>query len=255
MTVYEHPAFPQPVDTNAKIWRYMDFGKFVSLAETKRLYMRRADLFLGDEFEGTTPAGEIERWRQLAASAATPEDRAAIEYNRAELSGYAKHFRQNYFVSCWNMADAENVAMWERYAPQPESVCLVSRYSTLGRLLNHEVVNYGMVRYIDYQTDQLPSMNMLQLISHKRHFYRDETEVRAVMLAIAPEPIVSEHIAPFMMPDGCGWAPPIDVFALVEGVVLHPKATPDFAILVAEFCAAHLLPAPVSSQMSAKPVF
>ncbi len=165
MTDYEHPAFPQPADTNAKIWRYMDFGKFVSLVESKRLYMRRADLFLGDEFEGTTPAGEIEYWRQRAATA-TPEERATIEHNRAELAGYAQHFRQNYFVNCWNMAAAENVAMWERYASEPESVSIVSRYSTLGWRLNRQVVEYGMVRYIDYQTAQLPSMNMLQLISH-----------------------------------------------------------------------------------------
>jgi hypothetical protein len=110
MTEHEHPAFPQPTNTNAKIWRYMDFGKFVSLVETRRLYMRRADLFLGDEFEGTTPLGEIEHWRQLAANAATPEERATIEHNQAELAGYAQHFRQNYFVSCWNMADFEEPA-------------------------------------------------------------------------------------------------------------------------------------------------
>lgn len=255
MTDYEHPAFPQPPDTNAKIWRYMDFGKFVSLAETRRLYMRRADLFLGDEFEGTTPAGEIEYWRQLADNAGTLEERATIEHNRAMLAGFARKFRQSYFVNCWNMADAENVAMWERYAPQPESVCVVSRYSTLGGLLNRAVVEYGMVRYIDYQAAKLPSANMMQLITHKRHFYRDENEVRAVMLAISPDHVFEEHIAPHMMPDGCGWAPPIDVQALVEAVVLHPKATPDFTRKVTEFCAAHGLPAPVPSQMSGKPVF
>ena len=74
VTDYEHPAFPQPADLHAKIWRYMDFGKFESLADTKRLYMRRADLFLSDEFEGTTPAGEIEYWRQLAENAPTQKN-------------------------------------------------------------------------------------------------------------------------------------------------------------------------------------
>jgi hypothetical protein len=58
-----------------------------------------------------------------------------------------------------------------------------------------------------------------------------------------------------MKPDGCGWAPPIDVQALVEAVVLHPKATADFTKTVAKFCAANGLPAPVPSQMSAKPLF
>jgi hypothetical protein len=255
VTDYEHPAFPQPANLDAKIWRYMDFNKFVSLAETRRLYMRRADLFLGDEFEGTTPAGEIAYWRQLAENAATPKERATIEHNRAELAEYAEHFRANYFVSCWNMAEAENVAMWERYTSGPESVSVIARYSGLKGQLDRAIMNFGMVRYIDYETTSLPSMNMLHRISHKRHFFRDESEVRAVMCAISPEEIFKEFIAPYMMADGCGWAPPLNVQTLIEAVVLHPRATPAFAQNASEFCAAHGLPAPAPSKMVGTPRF
>jgi hypothetical protein len=255
VTDYEHPAFPQPANMDAKIWRYMDFEKFRSLVETRRLYMRRADLFLGDEFEGTTPAGEIEYWRHLAENAATPGDRATIEHNRAELAEYAEHFRTNYFVSCWNMAETENVAMWERYTSGSESVSVMARYSGLKAQLDRTIVNYGMVRYINYETTPLPSMNMLHRISHKRHFFRDENEVRAVMCAVAPEQVFKELIAPHMMADGCGWAPPVNVQALVEAEVLHPKATPAFAQRVSEFCAAHGLSAPSPSKMTGTPRF
>src|SRR6267154_5448151 len=63
---YEHPAFPQPADRNATIWRYQEFDRFKSLVETGWLYMRRADLFDKDQFEGTTPKGEIDYWKQFA---------------------------------------------------------------------------------------------------------------------------------------------------------------------------------------------
>ena len=34
----EHPSFHLPTNPSAKIWRYMDFTKFVSLLETNALY-------------------------------------------------------------------------------------------------------------------------------------------------------------------------------------------------------------------------
>jgi hypothetical protein len=77
------------------------------------MYMRRADLFNKDQFEGTTPQGEVDYWKQLMANAATPKERVTLEDNRAEIAEYAEHFRRHYFVSCWNMAPDENVAMWE----------------------------------------------------------------------------------------------------------------------------------------------
>jgi hypothetical protein len=255
VSVYNHPAFPQPADLNAKIWRYMDFPKFESLVLSQRLYMRRADLFLNDEYEGTTPAGDIEYWRRQAAAAATPEERAAIEGRREQLAEYAETFRKNYFVSCWNMAESENIAMWERYTTGPDSVAVASTYLGFGNQLDSNVMHYGMVRYIDYDTTPLPSINMLQRISHKRHFFADEREVRAVMCAIAPEEIRQQHIDPHVTSDGCGWAPPINVQLLIRQVVLHPRASADFGRIVAELCAERSLPSPSPSKMAGKPRF
>jgi hypothetical protein len=45
------------------------------------------------------------------------------------------------------------------------------------------------------------------MIEHhrERHFFRDESALRAVMCAISPEEVFKEHITQHMMPDGCGW--------------------------------------------------
>jgi hypothetical protein len=252
---YDHPAFPQPADRDAFVWRYQDFDKFSSLVTTGRLYMRRADLFNKDPFEGTSPQGEIAYWKQLAESAATPKERATIEHNRTELAEYAEHFRKHYFVSCWNMSPDENVAMWERYTSSPDSIAIRSRYNAFAKQFHRGVANVGMVTYIDYSVSALPGMNLLHRIMHKRHFFRDEQEVRAVVCSITPEEIRKELIAPHMMPDGNGYAPPVNVVELIEAVVLHPEAMPDFTAKVAALCSAHGLPAPTPSAMASRPWF
>ncbi len=49
----EHPCFNTPSD-DTKIWRYMDFTKFVNLLDTKSLFFVRSDKF-DDPFEGLYP--------------------------------------------------------------------------------------------------------------------------------------------------------------------------------------------------------
>ena len=71
----------------------------------------------GDPFEGTTPHGELERWKREALNAAdTDEKRRIIEYNRSSLSRMAQMFRDHYYyVGCWHMNRHENGSMWGCY--------------------------------------------------------------------------------------------------------------------------------------------
>jgi hypothetical protein len=46
-------SFEQSHDGKLKLWRYMDFTKFVSLLETHKLYFNRSDMF-NDHFEGSS---------------------------------------------------------------------------------------------------------------------------------------------------------------------------------------------------------
>ena len=53
--MYEaHPTFVQPESEDVRVWRYMDFTKFVSFIDSRTLYFTRADKF-GDAFEGSWP--------------------------------------------------------------------------------------------------------------------------------------------------------------------------------------------------------
>jgi len=50
--MYEkHPVFTPPPDENIKIWRYMDFTKFLSFIDKETLFFTRVDQ-LEDKFEG-----------------------------------------------------------------------------------------------------------------------------------------------------------------------------------------------------------
>jgi len=50
MPYQEHPSFRKPEDENSKVWRFMDFAKFVQILESNALFFCRADRFT-DEFE------------------------------------------------------------------------------------------------------------------------------------------------------------------------------------------------------------
>jgi hypothetical protein len=251
---HQHPAFPQPADLNAVIWRYLGIEKFEWLVAERRLYMARADL-LGDEHEGTTPPAELAGWRMAAEQAEDEHQRRTIESNRAQLSEYAEVFRQSYYVSCWQMAPDENVAMWDRYVKTPDSLAVKTSYSTLREQLQRMIVELGVVRYIDYDRQGLPSVNMLQLITHKRHFFADEREVRAVVCTMVQGDIRHEYIDPFLTTDGRGFTPSIDPQRLIQGIVLHPRASPEFSARVSELCVLNGLPAPGLSRLARKPVF
>jgi hypothetical protein len=51
---YEFKEFIKPDNKDAKIWRYMNFTKFVSLLKERSLYFARSDKF-EDIYEGKAP--------------------------------------------------------------------------------------------------------------------------------------------------------------------------------------------------------
>ena len=50
--ISHHPNVDDDIDPEARIWRYFDFPKFVSLAKRKALYFCRASL-IGGPLEGS----------------------------------------------------------------------------------------------------------------------------------------------------------------------------------------------------------
>ncbi|MDD2337729.1 MAG: hypothetical protein PHD01_14295 [Geobacteraceae bacterium] len=255
---YIHPAFPQPKDNTISLWRYMDFDKFEWLVKNSRLFMPCADR-LGDPFEGTTPAGDIEWWLRRVKNANSNEQKRIIEHNRNIISQMAQKFRNHYYVSCWHVNEFENYAMWKCYTKDTNAVAVKTTFKTLRGIL-HSTVEIGLVRYIDYATGRLPSMNLFEHIMHKDIYYGYENEVRAVAAAFIAHGewqthfmqnhFEKENYKGFMV-----YAPQIDLKKLINAIVMHPEITSKDKENVVSLCSASGLPDPIVSRRKHEPVF
>jgi hypothetical protein len=252
---YKHPAFPTPPNQEAVLWRYLDFEKFEWFVSNRRLFMPSAQ-FLGDPLEGTTPAGQLDWWHSLLDGAASEEQRRIIEQNKEKVSAFAQAFRPHYYVSCWHMNTIESTKMWRSYTKTSDAVAVVTTYQELRASLP-AYVEIGMVRYIDYANERLPSLNMFEHITHKNINFCFECEVRAVALPPATEGLGAAHFKDnqFESESQKGFlvfAPDVDVAGLTHRVVLHPESSSEFTHRVRSICEGAGLPTPIPSAFSSK---
>jgi hypothetical protein len=168
-----HPSFPQPQSNMAKIWRYMDLAKFVSLIQSRSLYLARLDK-LADSYEGTitsrTADGINEFFKQIGST-----------NTYKTMSKLFQESRQTTFVSCWHVNEHESEAMWRLYGLAGGGIAIQTTYSKLVESIEFQHDVYiGLVRYIDYSTDILPDVNGFSPAMHKRASFMHEREVRLV---------------------------------------------------------------------------
>jgi hypothetical protein len=155
------------LNPDAKIWRYLDFPKFVALLESKSLFFCRADLFL-DKHEGSFTKSSVEFreriWRENMPS--IPD--AAFKQITEMHSFQKQEERNNFYINCWHMNNHESAAMWELYGTRGQSIAIQSTYRTLRELMpikqspsgqpDDGHVDIGLVQYLDYKTDPMPQI-------------------------------------------------------------------------------------------------
>jgi hypothetical protein len=216
----EHPSFRRPVDENAKVWRFMDFAKFVQLVDSKALFFCRADR-LGDDFEGYYAKGN-RKWNPiLYRNKLTPE---SIENLTKGLEEYLLTQRLYVFLNCWHLSDYESHGLWQLYSGSRG----LALQSTFGRLRdsfnnNPENIFIGKVNYIDWDEDWIPMAFILDPFLHKRRNFESEKELRAVTY-YDPKP---EHYTEF------GKHVEVDLEVLIEAIYTQPKS-PDWFIRLIE---------------------
>jgi hypothetical protein len=227
------------------LWRYMDVRKFVWLVEWRRLYMPNVEQF-ADRLEGTTPAGHARWWQDQIAAAATEGDRAVLTRNAAFLEEFSNRLRGHLYVSCWRMNDEVNESMWTEYTTSSEAVAVRTSYALLRNTLP-KFVEIGCVRYVDYRTADLPSMNVLERISHKDLRFINERELRAVAIPPLVQELGQAQFEADLfevegMPDIRVYAPRIEPFMLINAIAPHPRATEAFINEMTHLCTANGLP-------------
>ena len=226
----EHPVFEQPENPDATLWRYLDFTKFVSLLDTRRLFFARADTF-EDAFEGSYSRFNV---------AARPEVyKTAPAEMVAGLERVNRETRRWVFVNCWNMSEGESAALWGLYVPPTGGVAIRSTFRRLTEAFGPmdplpekdptPRAYVGKVQYADYEHDWIPEGNLFHPFVHKRQSFDFEHEVRGVIQRI---PTRGDEID-FTQEPPMGLNVAIDLGRLVEAIHISPTAPSWFADLVA----------------------
>ena len=174
-----HPQLTEP-DDNQKLWRYMDFSKFLAILETKSLHMAALTSF-SDPFEGYPPQTVIERFTSQSPELnADPEERSRRTNDLASFLQGRKHI----FASCWHLNAKESAGMWQQYLRSGEGIAIQTTFGQLKKaIINDPTHTYGgKVRYEDFQTFTPEDTNLLIWGTLKREGFEHEKEFRLLTL-------------------------------------------------------------------------
>lgn len=268
-----------PDDPDVKIWRYMDFAKFVAMLDSEALFFTRADL-LGDPFEGSITQTDKEDM-QAGWEDFPPELAKGI-------SASVRRMPLDYYISCWHMNDHESAAMWTIYAKSAGAVAVQSTYRRLRDCLPTHI-NIGVVRYADYSSERVYNRRVVEPFLHKRKSFEHEKELRALLLIPAgrdidannpvyvglkylprveayfealglqdPADFNPEEFYAFLREGGCpsGYTINVDLDRLVERLYVAPMAQAWFGELVKRVARKYDLKMPVvQSSLDSDPIF
>jgi hypothetical protein len=222
-----HPFFAA-ADGSAKVWRYMDFTKFVSLLDSKALFFSRADK-LSDAWEGADTA---ENLRERPTLIGDGEGETTAEMMNG-VSRFHSSLRHHTFVSCWHLNNVESAAMWKLYLSQDEGIAVQTTFKRLTSSFQGDEqemfdVYAGKVSYLDYEQEAFPEGNTFVPFLHKRRSFEHEHEVRAIIQPIFPggEPLTD------ILPFADGLLVEVDLRKLIENIYVAPTSEAWFAGLV-----------------------
>jgi hypothetical protein len=193
-------AFVPPADLDAVIWRYMKFERFIWMLERRALYFSSVERF-EDPHEGALT--EIEDQEFSAAYDETV--RSAARYHTVMFS------RRRVTASCWHASPHESASMWKLYAGTDKAVAIQSTFRRLSNAVAQAAIGVGLVQYVDHETGRTHVHPFFGPYMHKRLWYRDDREVRAIV-----------YKRDGTIPDG-GVVVPVNLQQLVTGVVVRKE--------------------------------
>jgi len=237
----KHPVCITPEDENIKIWRYMDFTKFVSLLEKRSLFFSKAKL-LEDPLEGMYPKPDKQEIALKAKESLTSQfpnqDLSDDVFNKL-LDTTLKTLREFTAINSWHINYYESAAMWKLYLQSNEGIAVQSTFKKLTECFrNTELAIYvGKVNYLDYETDSLPPSRFEEhkqggkflTFLCKRKSFEYESELRAIVeIPLENQKSnLSDEISSYK-----GIYVPVDLDNLIETIFVSPTAPRWFKELV-----------------------
>ncbi|KAA3647121.1 MAG: hypothetical protein DWQ07_06390 [Chloroflexi bacterium] len=236
-----------PENKDIRIWRYLDFSKYVSMLESKALFFSRADR-LGDEHEGATT--QLSR-AIFHAQMTQMIEKKHVDEGLEQMEKMHLAIRKLVYINSWHMNNDENYAMWKIYSRGSNSIAIVSNYKKLRNCLANSI-HISAIRYIDYDNFVIPRSNYLAPYIYKRKQYAYEKELRA--FKTGPWPGHPMDLKEDEFP--AGEEVIIGLEKLIEKVVVSPFADVWFADLVKTLTGKYEFAFPVEySSLKSKPIF
>ena len=206
-------VFNPPNNPDIKVWRYMDFTKYVSMLVSKALFFPRVS-DLNDPFEGSFSRGNA-RMRQLVYQYKKPIN---------DIGRFLRELRDWVVVSCWHMSEHESAAMWSLYSKGQDALCIQTTYRLLAETLG-PTVPIGIVQYVDYEREWIPEDNPLLPFLYKRESYRHESEIRPIINLSKLDAMGKYQLKG--KPPCEGILRPVDLTRLIQSVYIAPN-TPNW---------------------------
>jgi len=231
----ENAIFKTPAD-NTKIWRYMDFTKFVDIIDRRKMFFPTVAMLQKiDPFEGSFPKAYIDYFNANLDDIFTPETWKTFNKESApkDFSRARKSMSKFVAVSCWNKQDEQSAALWKIYCSTFNGIAIESTIGRLKDSLQSEErgINIGEVEYIDHfspePSDLIPKTPvktpddiLYKVFTYKGKSFNYENEVRAIV-ELPKLKKVSQFQAKFIKYHK-GYNAKIDPKLLIEKVHLTP---------------------------------
>jgi hypothetical protein len=247
-----HENVVPPERRDLTIRRYMSVDSFELLVTNQAIRFGRLDTF-DDKREGaSTSANAKARIKQYAHTHFKGDFGNPQAYANA-LAADRERSRRQYFISCWDTNPIESATMWGSYAPQGIAIeSTVDRFETSLTNRYEQPIRFGMVNYLDFDTEIIDESNMMNIVYSKTLFWQDERELRAVLWLPPwkdgkPDFHLTEQVRSQIVP--------VNLSNLITKVIVSGSVLENKMENIQSLCASAGLPNPVPSISLRKPEF
>jgi len=228
-------------DNNQKIWRYMDFSKYVDLLTTNELHFTRAD-----KLEDPYDCSPMQFFGE-------PQKQLSLKYPQIKEGTHQHNTFNRLFVylNCWHMSDVESAALWRLYSENKyETIAIQTTFEKFESGIKNKWPRDGIfITKVKYDTenagkpiDEIPGGKLFtalgwENIIYKRPSFAHEKELRAFIYQrvdkLKEGPLRNEaHLEKLMKERAPYIRIKITPSDLIEKVYVSPLATDLFVELV-----------------------
>lgn len=240
---------------NTKIWRYIDFSRFVSIIENKTIHFSPVNAFedindgifncLGkDDHYNIQPNGRIV---PIAAPSPGTSNAENAESIKEFIILFHRVILQAVGVSCWRLNDHESHAMWRIFIRADEGLAIES---TIDRLtssvgMGEYYFMIGKVKYIDYATQKIPIADLLNAFFYKNKYFEHEKELRLICYRVEDVLSDTSSVPNYKRLPASGLDLPVDISKLITAIYISPYAPKWFSDLVGRMVQRYDLDIPI----------